>query len=41
MVSMATKITGPVNLIMVDKNTKYGEDWDWLDNTTVISCFIQ
>ena len=28
MISMATKIVSPVNYVIIDQSTKYGEDWD-------------
>ena len=45
MVFMATKIVLHIHCIIVDQNTKYGEDWAeiWaeIEETTVRSCFMQ
>ena len=39
--SMANKIMWHVDYIIVDQNTKYGEDLALNDETTVRSCIIQ
>ena len=38
---MATKIMRPINDIIIDQNTKYGDDWAWTGETMAILVALQ